>query len=50
MERILLIGLISLPLVLFLAFFANQVMQRTNSNVEPATSEADRLMELVTPD
>lgn len=48
MDRVLMVGIIVLPLVMFLAFFGERIMTNTDENATKAKSEADALMDAVT--
>lgn len=48
MEKVLIVGVIVLPLILFLAFFGDNVMGNTQTNTTTAVTEADKLMSTVT--
>ena len=48
MEKVLIVGVIVLPLILFLAFFSDNVIDNTQGNTETAVTEADNLMDAVT--
>ncbi|MGR3615308.1 MAG: hypothetical protein ACU0BB_04635 [Paracoccaceae bacterium] len=48
MEKVLIIGVITLPVLLFLAFFTDNVLTDTDTNATAAKTEAQKLMDLVT--
>jgi hypothetical protein len=48
MQKVLIIGVITLPLLLFLAFFSENVMSDAESNASTAKTAADELMDTVT--
>ena len=43
MEKVLLIGLITIPLVMFLAFFGANILGNTDTNATAAKSKTDSL-------
>jgi len=48
MEKVLLVGLIALPLVMFLAYFAQDITTNTKENAGEARTAADEFMGAVT--
>lgn len=48
MEKVLIVGVITLPIVLFLALFSDNILTDTKTNVGDTRTEAQRLMDLVT--
>ena len=44
MQKVMMVGLIAIPLVLFMAFFSNKVVDNTQTNASDAKTEAGNLM------
>lgn len=48
MEKVLIVGLIALPLVMFLALFATNITDTTKDRASPARNAAEQLLGKVT--